>query len=167
MNPEVWGALLVGSSVALNAILVRAYVRDRFSGDKDSEFNILNRRGFDRQLAWANGSRSNAVLIFMDLDHLKTINDTHGHAVGDKAIAAMVRVTKDGIRGSDSFGRIGGDEFFVILRRTDLKDAKEIIERLHGDVRSANVGTTTDIFLSASLGIAQKNFGESVAKGRK
>ena len=84
---------------------------------------LLNRRGFMRDLTRAIAYRarygSPAALMLADLDRFKPINDTYGHAVGDRALAHLSALLRGHIRASDSLGRLGGDEFGLILWQVD------------------------------------------------
>jgi diguanylate cyclase (GGDEF)-like protein len=98
--------------------------------DQDSLLPILNRRAFVREMArvMAFGERYELTtsLVYFDLNHLKTINDTDGHAAGDAALRHVASVLATNVRKSDVVGRLGGDEFGVILPKADatLADKK-------------------------------------------
>lgn len=88
----------------------------------DPLLGILNRRAFvaelNRALAMVQRYGQPSSLVFVDLDDLKKINDAHGHAAGDKALAHAVAVIGANIRQTDVLGRLGGDEFAIILTNT-------------------------------------------------
>jgi diguanylate cyclase (GGDEF)-like protein len=81
---------------------------------------LPNRRAFDRDLAhqaaWVRRSGGPLALLTVDLDHFKSINDTWGHAVGDRALQSVARAMREVIRDSDVVARLGGDEFVMLLR---------------------------------------------------
>ena len=91
--------------------------------DTDSLTPVPNRRAFVRELSrmmlFAERYSAPASVVFFDLDGLKQINDTHGHAAGDAAIIHVAEVLSANIRDSDFVGRLGGDEFGVILPYAD------------------------------------------------
>lgn len=97
--------------------------------DKDPHLDVLNRRAFVRELnrAMALGERygTPASLLFVDLNDLKKINDAHGHAAGDAALAHVAATLSANIRQTDAVGRLGGDEFGVILLQADETTARE------------------------------------------
>lgn len=100
----------------------------------DPLIDLPNRRGFMRELErliarearYGNG----AAMLFVDLDGLKMINDTFGHRAGDEALIQVSRLLSDGVRRSDVVARIGGDEFGILLEKTDEAKAHETATRL-------------------------------------
>ncbi|MCP4433521.1 MAG: diguanylate cyclase [Gammaproteobacteria bacterium] len=100
-------------------------------------------------------NESKYSIIMLDIDFFKKINDTHGHGIGDKAIRAVGRKIKAIIRETDIAGRIGGEEFGVILPETDSEMAVALAEKLRIAFTEIAVTTTnTTVKLTASLGIA-------------
>src|SRR5262249_41685215 len=91
--------------------------------DVDPLLDILNRRGFERELkrALAHSKRygTAAAVMFVDLDNFKSVNDRHGHGTGDSLLKAVTREITRHVRASDVVGRLGGDEFGVLLWRVD------------------------------------------------
>ncbi len=87
----------------------------------------LNRRAFLRELtrimAFSERYEVQASLVYLDLDNLKQINDTHGHAAGDAALSHVATLLEKNVRASDAVGRLGGDEFGIILARGNLDAA--------------------------------------------
>ncbi len=96
--------------------------------DRDPLIPVLNRRSFVRELsrviAYGRRYKEPAGLAYFDIDNFKQVNDTHGHAVGDAALAHLAQLLSEHVRESDVIGRLGGDEFGVILARTDEKTAE-------------------------------------------
>ncbi|MCZ6470482.1 MAG: GGDEF domain-containing protein, partial [Gammaproteobacteria bacterium] len=85
--------------------------------------------------------------------HFKAINDTYGHAVGDEAIKQMTRICQENIRESDILGRLGGDEFGIILQECDLGYAIQTAEKLRARVSEHIIADDTmTIRLSISIG---------------
>jgi len=91
--------------------------------DEDSLTPVANRRAFVRQLtrmiAFTHRYGVPASVVYFDVNNMKQINDAHGHPAGDAALRHIANVLRENIRGSDIVGRLGGDEFGVILAQTD------------------------------------------------
>lgn len=101
------------------AFLERLAVTDELTG-------LLNRRGFEqainRTMEGSKRYQEKGVLIFIDLDDFKPINDTHGHAAGDAVLRHLGELLLKNVRGTDSVGRLGGDEFAILLTRSTWGD---------------------------------------------
>ena len=108
---------------------------------------------------------TSASTIMFDLDHFKVINDTYGHPTGDRALREAVRAVGAQLRDGDLLGRIGGEEFLVLLPTTDMAAARPLAERLRQTLAAASIadGTNT-INLPASFGIAELQAAESQAE---
>jgi diguanylate cyclase (GGDEF)-like protein len=121
----------------LRAELARALQRIEVlqaSADTDFLLNILNRRGFERELNRSIGYikryRASGALIVFDVDRLKPVNDEFGHAAGDQVLNAVVAVMQRHVRVSDLIGRLGGDEFALFLWNLNESDARAKAESL-------------------------------------
>ncbi|MCE9663660.1 GGDEF domain-containing protein [Halomonas sp. M5N1S17] len=140
--------------------LQRAHEALEVSAATDSLTGCANRREFEaRGLAEVERvKRSGAPLSFVtiDLDHFKQINDDHGHRAGDEVLRVFVKLAKMTLRPSDLVGRIGGEEFALILPDTSLEGAALIAERLR-QLTEREVVTLagTQIRFTVSLGVAQ------------
>ncbi len=92
----------------------------------DELTGLMNRRGFhaqlQRTLAAAQRYEDEGLLVYIDLDGFKPINDTYGHDAGDKVLRRVAKLLINNVRDSDYVGRLGGDEFAVLLTRTRQKD---------------------------------------------
>ncbi len=97
--------------------------------DEDSLTPVANRRAFVRQLtrmiAFSHRYGVPASVVYFDVNNMKHINDEHGHPAGDAALRHLANVIRENIRSSDVVGRLGGDEFGVILAQTDEAQAHE------------------------------------------
>lgn len=93
------------------------------SADTDPLLGILNRRGFERELArslaFMERYGTGATLIYIDLDGFKAVNDRHGHAAGDLLLKAVAATLTAHVRASDVVARLGGDEFAVLMWHVD------------------------------------------------
>ncbi|MET4171185.1 diguanylate cyclase (GGDEF)-like protein [Bradyrhizobium sp. LA6.1] len=98
------------------------------AADTDFLLEIPNRRGFERELARAiaymKRYRASGALIVLDVDRLKPINDSFGHAAGDEVLKAIAATLTRQVRASDVVGRLGGDEFALLLWNLSETDAK-------------------------------------------
>ncbi len=105
-------------------------------------------------------------IMMLDLDHFKRLNDTYGHAAGDKALQRFTTLCCNALRNIDVFGRWGGEEFVALLPETDAEGAAVIAERLRKTVNE-NVLTYNDhrIVLTVSIGIAQYRADEIAIDG--
>jgi diguanylate cyclase (GGDEF)-like protein len=101
---------------------------------RDSLTGLANRRHFmdvgARELALAHRTRRPLCVVMLDLDHFKQINDTHGHAAGDSVLRRFAGLALSTLRGSDLLGRIGGEEFALLLREIDLSGSQVVAEKL-------------------------------------
>jgi diguanylate cyclase (GGDEF)-like protein len=97
------------------------------TADQDGMLPLLNRRAFVRELtryiAFTGRYNTPASLIYFDLNHLKKTNDTYGHAAGDAVLAHFAAILKAHVRDSDCVGRLGGDEFGVLLSHANQDQA--------------------------------------------
>ncbi|WP_374764057.1 GGDEF domain-containing protein [Yunchengibacter salinarum] len=97
--------------------------------DMDALLPIPNRRAFVRELnrmiSFAQRYGTPSTLVFIDMNDMKQINDTFGHEAGDRALFHMARLLVDNTRGTDVVGRLGGDEFGVILAQADETTGRE------------------------------------------
>jgi diguanylate cyclase (GGDEF)-like protein len=129
------------------------------SAETDFLLDILNRRGFERELnrsiAYIKRYHASGALVVLDVDRLKPINDAYGHAAGDHVLKAIAKTVSSQIRASDVFGRLGGDEFAILLWNLSETDAhakaaalEQAIDRLTFDFRGDNITA------GASAGVA-------------
>jgi diguanylate cyclase (GGDEF)-like protein len=101
---------------------------------QDSLIDLPNRRGFlrdlDRVIARVSRYDAKAAMLFVDVDGLKTINDSYGHRAGDQSLIQVAELLSSGVRKSDVVARIGGDEFGILLENADEQRAHETASRL-------------------------------------
>ncbi len=125
----------------------------------DDLTGLYNRRGFSNlahqqlRVAARNGSRM--LLIYIDLDGLKEINDRLGHAEGDIALIETASILKSTFRGSDIIARVGGDEFVVLLLESTDKESAILRERLVENLRERNQRVGNSFRLAFSSGCAE------------
>jgi len=137
----------------------RTELRHKTAAMTDPLTGLLNRRAFlqdaevllQQQIA---RDRPIAVLL-IDLDHFKSINDRFGHAVGDKVLQIFARTTRAGLRQSDLLGRLGGEEFTVVLADASVDNAYLVADRLRkAFAAAAAVVDGETIYATASIGVS-------------
>ena len=117
------------------------------------------RRGFHRAaagvMALSHRQDQPMCLALVDVDNFKTINDTMGHYVGDRALAGITGILTAGVREGDIIGRLGGDEFALILPFTDAPTSRDVVERLRRSIESTPIRAgSRSVSLTASIGVA-------------
>jgi diguanylate cyclase (GGDEF)-like protein/PAS domain S-box-containing protein len=125
--------------------------------DRDPLTGLLNRRGFavasHQALAAADRHEVVSQIVFIDVDRLKALNDTQGHAAGDAALVAVASAIERGVRGVDVTGRLGGDEFVVLVGDSSPSEAERIADRVRQEL-AADPSASPE--LSISVGIAER-----------
>lgn len=120
---------------AQKAELSQALEQIRLLATRDALTGLLNRRAALDELRRAIGLAARGgrplVVALADLDHFKLVNDTYGHACGDRVLQAFARVAERELRGADRVARWGGEEFLFVLPDTDEAQARVCLERLH------------------------------------
>jgi diguanylate cyclase (GGDEF)-like protein/PAS domain S-box-containing protein len=123
----------------------------------DELTGLYNRRGFmalaNQHLKQAKRAKRRALVIFADLNGLKRINDTHGHADGDRALIAAADIFNRTFRDSDVVARVGGDEFAILAIEADSNHLDNIRSRLQHALDVANRGNLHPFELSVSIGV--------------
>ncbi len=132
-GPLSWQLLSMGCTVCA-AVVVGWLVRRADAAELDPLTGLLNRRGFDRELADAvtRAGRDGRplALAMLDLDHFKLVNDSLGHAVGDQLLLRATQQWQLVLRPGQVLARCGGDEFAVVLPETSAEEAVVLVERL-------------------------------------
>lgn len=126
---------------------------------RDGLTGIFNRQHFvseaERQLQYCRKSDRDVCLVVLDLDHFKLVNDTHGHAVGDRVLKRAVRACQAYLRSTDLFGRLGGEEFGMLLPECTLDQALVRVEEMRAAVAAVSTGEdASGVCVSASFGVA-------------
>jgi diguanylate cyclase (GGDEF)-like protein len=129
---------------------------------------VLNRgrceAEFTAALTAANRSGSALAILFIDVDHFKQVNDTHGHVVGDLCLALVARRIRESLGSDYECGRYGGEEFLVILPGATLDDACAIAERTRVHVGAEPIPAgAARVSVQVSIGVAEYRSGETAA----
>lgn len=140
----------------------------RASAETDFLLDVLNRRGFARELtravAYISRYRASGALVMLDVDRLKPINDSFGHAAGDEVLKAVVGVLRQHVRASDVIGRLGGDEFILLLWNLNETDARAKALQLEVTIDALRFSFgNSDVSAGASAGISVLEQGVSGA----
>jgi diguanylate cyclase (GGDEF)-like protein len=131
----------------------------KFLATTDSLSGLYNRAEFmnlaEREFAWARRNNEELSLLIMDLDNFKIINDTFGHAAGDEMIREIGSIMMISFRKTDIAGRIGGEEFAVVLKNASLEEAKTVAEKFRKTVAKRKViYGKQEISFTVSIGVA-------------
>jgi len=131
---------------ALQQIIRRARIRNEYlrklrdASLTDPLTGLLNRRGYlqwtEQALRLADRMRLGCLIMLLDMDDLKKINDRAGHRTGDQALCALAQAIRQALRASDAAGRLGGDEFAVTALGAGADDAEKMVERIRAHLQS-------------------------------
>lgn len=135
----------------------------------DELTGLCNRRGFmnlaQQQLDYVTRAGGEMFLIFADLDNMKWINDNLGHEAGDKALVTTARLLRVAVRDADIVGRMGGDEFAILLTSSSSRDSEAILlNRLEHELAEINKELPPEQRITISFGIAHDLGNNSLAE---
>lgn len=168
-------ALPIGSAMAQRHQLERDLTEekeraDRFAADMASLANVddltglATRRFFLDQLdlmaATARRVKQPMTLAMIDIDHFKPINDKFGHAVGDAVLMAIGAACRTAVRSDDVIGRLGGEEFAMLMPLTDQETAFRIVDRLREAVAAISIPTTDGRAVSVTISVGMAMFAD-------
>jgi diguanylate cyclase (GGDEF)-like protein len=124
----------------------------------DSLTNLLNRRHFlersKQEIERALRLKHSGVVIMMDIDNFKEVNDTYGHAVGDEALRQVANISKRNLRECDLFGRMGGEEFAILAPDITRNEGLQLAERIRLSIKQTPIKIPSDSFnITVSIGI--------------
>ncbi|MDP5241381.1 GGDEF domain-containing protein [Uliginosibacterium sp. 31-16] len=137
----------------------------RHMASHDPLTGLLNARAYyaacDQMIHLATRNRTPYAVLFVDLDHFKRINDTHGHEAGDLVLKCVAARLMETVRQSDAVGRVGGEEFSVFLPNTDLAGALRLAESLRLGIEALmpDIGSQR-LRITASIGVARNQHSE-------
>ncbi|AJD47596.1 diguanylate cyclase [Isoalcanivorax pacificus W11-5] len=165
------------TGVGINALRTNLTAKNRQLGDalmkvremaiRDELTGLFNRRHImevlTQQQALAESGEYRFAVCFVDLDHFKRINDRFGHAAGDEVLRRFAEIARASLREADYTGRLGGEEFVLVLTQSDLDGAAQVAERLRVALAGEDF-SALDPALSASvsIGIAAYRVGEEL-----
>ncbi|WP_409311266.1 GGDEF domain-containing protein [Pectobacterium sp. B1J-3] len=159
--------LICATSGSLLSVLARKYLIEFPTIARyDDLTGYLRRDAFfmaaSKALNIANITRQPVCVILIDIDHFKNVNDTLGHSAGDNALKFIADILKKSFRREDIFGRIGGDEFAIVLPEINLNNAYTVVERARARVNDSNyeVSAGNRIHLTVSIGLVEYRIAE-------
>lgn len=159
VNGRIWGAVLVFHDVSESRKLARQIA---YQARHDALTGLLNRREFESRLEHAlRGATEQGaehVLLYLDLDQFKVVNDTCGHMAGDELLRQLTAVLSEHVRNRDTFARLGGDEFGVLLEHCRPDRGLELAEELRRAVLDFRFRWQDRVFaLGVSIGMVCLN----------
>lgn len=168
-NPfDAFLALIISLLIFFGIVQVKKIISDlegkNFILDRSSKLDSLT-KALSRSEVFARSeleiersfrNRDPVAFLMLDIDHFKNINDEYGHLLGDTVLANLVKNCQEELRAIDIFGRVGGEEFFVVLPGDSVEAAFEVAERLRKKVFSlpSAVVDGKEVFVSISIGVA-------------
>lgn len=131
----------------------------------DSLTGLLNRHTFlqlaDKEFARARRYSRPLSVIMIDIDHFKSINDRHGHAAGDEVLRGMSAICQSNLRDSDLLGRVGGEEFVLVLPDTPQTNAVRVAERMREQLAKSPIQPASlNLTITASFGVTSLREGD-------
>lgn len=136
----------------------------RQKAEHDELTGILNRSAFAQLTSALTNQKQNLVMLFIDVDYFKQINDQYGHSTGDKVLKRVAQLLSENFRSIDFVSRIGGDEFAVIATDTDIK-SKSIIARKLESIQEILANPTNNlpkIFLSIGVAFSTNGYSQEL-----
>lgn len=167
-NPmELWARLCVGERmITMHRELIAARDRLQFEATHDGLTGAWNRSAvlgfFESEVSRASRHSTALSALMIDVDYFKRINDTYGHPTGDRVLVEIAHAMNAVIRPYDLLGRVGGEEFLVVLPNTDEKGACQVGERLRDAVTRIAFADEPQIHLSISVGVCARSEQQSV-----
>jgi diguanylate cyclase (GGDEF)-like protein len=167
--------IMVGSTTILkftyHDYLDEVFQRQMYeSALRDGLTKVFNKKYFtdylEKEFAFAARHKGPLALIFLDIDHFKKINDTHGHAAGDQVLVALARCIESQLRSTDVVVRYGGEEFTVLLPDTPVAGGFVSAERLRAAIAAMTEreGLPPGLRITASIGVAAITSGDDGAQ---
>lgn len=136
--------------------------------ERDQLTDVLNRSSFLERIEIARDRHGfiDGWLLLLDVDHFKSVNDSHGHETGDRALQRVAAILRGSIRDGDLVGRLGGEEFGIYLPRATRFAALQIAERARRGVAGSRVLSPTgrEVTVTVSIGLSEHRGGAEVRK---
>ena len=160
--------VLIGLAVTILVIIINVLMVNHFQGKlehmavTDELTGLANRRFFiwqaKRQMAQSSRSDQPLSLLMLDIDHFKNVNDTYGHEAGDNALKKVSAILQSALREGDQCGRMGGEEFAVLLPQTSAESAGNVAERIRVLIENLSILTSSgSCSVTVSVGVATRS----------
>jgi diguanylate cyclase (GGDEF)-like protein len=154
LDDERIGALQVLANQSGNRLgMLRIMAETQMQASTDGLTGLMNRRKLENQARVLRAEGDDFALVMADLDLFKSLNDTHGHETGDRALRVFAETLRDGILSKDLACRYGGEEFVVMLPGAEIHEAIEVMERVRESLARITLRGDVPSF-TASFGIA-------------
>ena len=158
---------VVGAFGILRDITVRKGLEAQLQvlATTDALTGLLNRRAFIERVDSQLATRGDTTLAMIDIDHFKSVNDTYGHAAGDAVLRAFADICRNAVTAEAVIGRIGGEEFAVLLSGLPLPEAQTVLEGLREAIEVAKIDIGGQIIrITASIGATEVDAGPSASE---
>ena len=146
--------------------MLRAFEMSQTQANSDSLTGLMTRRSLEAEVRDLRATGTPYAVAYGDLDHFKRLNDTFGHAAGDRALRTFAQVLRDSLRPADISGRYGGEEFVLLLPDCPMDEAHQVLERVRERLAERLVVADLPPF-TVSFGLASSDqaatFEEAVA----
>jgi diguanylate cyclase (GGDEF)-like protein len=142
--------------------LLRAMASSQLAATTDALTGQINRRSLEEQLHRLDQEQAAYAVAFADLDHFKVLNDTYGHAAGDRALRHIATVMSSSVRAGDLVCRFGGEEFLLVYVGCDVTEAAPIVHRLRTTLAESIVASGVPPF-TVSVGLADSTYANRAA----
>lgn len=146
-------SLIVGSVQTSNK---KDVITNLYNGQKDGLTGLYNKKAITEiAIKKINEEKSPCSLMIIDVDKFKECNDTYGHLFGDRVLVSVANCIQDAIKGAGAAGRIGGDEFLVVLDRTEENDIRNITRNMRTGIQWNITNVEPGSVVTCSIGIAR------------
>lgn len=155
--PREYSAAQIGILASFAALVVDELELRRIA-ERDHLTQALTRRGFveqmKKEIARFHRHGRDSVFVMMDIDHFKSVNDRFGHPAGDEVLKAVSAACVGILRDNDALGRLGGEEFGIVLTETGTAGGLQAVEKLRGTIEQLTIDVGDGIRVTSSFGIA-------------
>ncbi|MBJ2214127.1 MULTISPECIES: GGDEF domain-containing protein [Pseudomonas] len=134
---------------------------------RDPLTNLLNRAQFNTNMRRQSERGERCALAILDIDHFKQVNDTHGHPVGDQVICGIAQVLADGLRSTDYVGRVGGEEFGILMPDCGVVEAETVLHRLRERFQSMSFSGAGSVGFSCTFSAGLVELGSDMHQSYK